>query len=41
MLNLDTPPPEAALQEVRGHEKISSLTVVKLPPAGQMPPWLG
>ena len=41
ILNLDTPPPEAALAEVRGHPQISSLNVVKLPPAGEVPPWLG
>ncbi len=41
VLNLDSPPPEEALREVRAHPQISSLTVVKLPPAGQMPPWFG
>jgi D-3-phosphoglycerate dehydrogenase len=41
VLNLDSPPPEEALREVRTHPKISTLTVVKLPPAGQMPPWFG
>jgi D-3-phosphoglycerate dehydrogenase / 2-oxoglutarate reductase len=41
VLNLDNPPPEAALAEVRGHPKISSVCVVKLPPAGQMPAWFG
>ena len=41
VLNLDSPPPEDALKEVRGHEKIYSLNVVKLPPAGQMPVWFG
>ena len=41
VLNLDSPPPEAALAEVRGHPKISSVSVVKLPPAGQMPAWFG
>lgn len=41
VLNLDSPPPEEALREVRAHEKISSLTVVKLPPAGVTPAWLG
>ncbi|MBM3993647.1 MAG: phosphoglycerate dehydrogenase [Planctomycetes bacterium] len=41
VLNLDSPPPEPALQEVRAHEKITSLSVVKLPPAGAMPPWFG
>jgi D-3-phosphoglycerate dehydrogenase len=41
VLNLDNEPPEAALQEVRAHAQISSLSVVKLPPAGQMPAWFG
>jgi D-3-phosphoglycerate dehydrogenase len=41
VLNLDSQPPEEALQEVRTHKQISSLTVVKLPAAGQMPPWFG
>lgn len=41
VLNLDSQPPEAALEEVRAHPKITSLSVVKLPPAGEMPPWFG
>jgi D-3-phosphoglycerate dehydrogenase len=41
VLNLDSPPPQEALDEVRAHEKISSLSVVQLPPPGQMPAWLG
>jgi D-3-phosphoglycerate dehydrogenase len=41
VLNLDNPPPEEALREVRSHPQISSLSVVKLPPVGQMPPWFG
>ncbi|MBI2804548.1 MAG: phosphoglycerate dehydrogenase [Planctomycetes bacterium] len=41
VLNLDNDPPEAALQEVRAHPKITSLSVVKLPPAGEMPVWFG
>jgi D-3-phosphoglycerate dehydrogenase / 2-oxoglutarate reductase len=41
VLNLDSQPPEEALKEVRAHPKISSLSVVKLPPAGQMPVWFG
>ncbi len=41
VLNLDTPPSEDALKEVRAHPQISSLSIVKLPPAGQMPPWFG
>ena len=41
ILNLDSPPPEAALAEVRAHARISSLMVVTLPPAGELPTWLG
>jgi D-3-phosphoglycerate dehydrogenase len=41
VLNLDSPPAEEALKEVRAHPQISSLSVVKLPPAGQTPPWFG
>jgi D-3-phosphoglycerate dehydrogenase len=41
ILNLDNPPPEAALTAVKGHPHIQSLTVVKLPPAGVLPAWLG
>jgi D-3-phosphoglycerate dehydrogenase len=41
VLNLDSLPPEEALREVRQHPQISSMNVVKLPPAGQMPPWFG
>ena len=41
ILNLDNEPPIAALDEVRNHDLISSLCVVKLPPAGEMPVWFG
>jgi D-3-phosphoglycerate dehydrogenase len=41
ILNLDSPPPEAAVAEVKAHPRISSVTVVALPPAGELPPWLG
>src|SRR5205085_5855725 len=41
VLNLDSQPPDEAIREVRSHRQISSLSVVKLPPAGQMPPWFG
>lgn len=41
VLNLDGTPPEEALKEVRAHPQISSLCVVKLPPAGAMPAWFG
>jgi D-3-phosphoglycerate dehydrogenase / 2-oxoglutarate reductase len=41
VLNLDNLPPDEAIREVRGHPQISSLSVVKLPPAGAMPAWFG
>lgn len=41
ILNLDSPPPEAAVAEVKAHPQISGVTVVSLPPAGQAPGWLG
>jgi D-3-phosphoglycerate dehydrogenase len=41
VLNLDSPPPEDAIKEVRTHPQISSVSVVKLPPPGQVPPWFG
>lgn len=41
VLNLDTPPPEDALREVRQHPQISSVHLVRLPSAGEMPPWFG
>jgi D-3-phosphoglycerate dehydrogenase len=41
VLNLDNLPPEEAIAEVKKHSQISSLSVVKLPPEGQMPVWFG
>jgi D-3-phosphoglycerate dehydrogenase len=41
VLNLDSLPPEEAIKEVKAHPQISSISVVKLPPPGQMPPWFG
>jgi D-3-phosphoglycerate dehydrogenase len=41
VLTLDSQPPEEAIKEVRAHPQISSVSVVKLPPAGQMPAWFG
>ncbi len=40
VLNLDQVPPQAALDEVRTHPAINSASVIKLPPAGERPPWL-
>jgi D-3-phosphoglycerate dehydrogenase / 2-oxoglutarate reductase len=40
VLNLDSPPPAAALDAVRSLPAITSATVVQLPPAGELPAWL-
>ncbi len=40
VLNLDVRPPQAALDEVRAHPAIQRAVVIKLPPAGERPPWL-
>lgn len=40
VLNLDSWPSPEALAEVAVHPAIHSVSVVKLPPAGEMPPWL-
>ena len=40
VLNLDNPPPEEALDEVRQHPAITSATVIRLPAAGELPSWL-
>ncbi|MEX0586000.1 MAG: phosphoglycerate dehydrogenase [Pirellulales bacterium] len=40
VLNLDGAPAPVALEEVRRHKDIESVTVIELPPAGQVPPWL-
>src|SRR5207244_7686686 len=41
VLNLDSLPPEEAIQEVRAHPQISGISLVKLPAAGEMPAWFG
>jgi D-3-phosphoglycerate dehydrogenase len=41
VLQLDSPPPEAALAEVRAHPQIRNVTVAVLPPVGELPAWLG
>ncbi len=40
VLNLDSVPPDEAVSAVRGHPSVSSVTVVKLPPPGELPSWL-
>jgi D-3-phosphoglycerate dehydrogenase / 2-oxoglutarate reductase len=41
VLNLDSPPTEDSLKQVRAHPEISSICVVRLPKAGELPAWLG
>jgi len=41
VLNLDQDPPQAVLKTIADHPKIKSVTIVKLPPAGEMPVWFG
>jgi D-3-phosphoglycerate dehydrogenase / 2-oxoglutarate reductase len=40
VLNLDSIPSEDATNAVRSHPKISLIQVVKLPPAGELAPWM-
>jgi D-3-phosphoglycerate dehydrogenase len=40
VLNLDSVPPEAAVEEVRQVAELTSVRVIELPPAGKMPHWL-
>ena len=41
VVNLDAIPPEAALEEVKAHPDILSVSLIKLPKPGEVPPWLG
>jgi D-3-phosphoglycerate dehydrogenase / 2-oxoglutarate reductase len=40
VVNLDSVPPPQALETVRQHPQILSLSVIKLPSMGEQPPWL-
>ena len=40
VLNLDSQPPKPAIDEVLAHPHIERVSVVQLPPAGELPPWL-
>lgn len=40
VLNLDAMPPEAAVKAILDHPKITSVSLVKLPPVGVRPAWL-
>ncbi len=41
VVNLDSIPPEEALDEVRRHPDILSVSLITLPEVGATPPWLG
>jgi D-3-phosphoglycerate dehydrogenase len=41
VVNLDSIPSDEALEEVRRHKDILSISLIKLPKAGAVPPWLG
>jgi D-3-phosphoglycerate dehydrogenase len=40
MMNLDSLPPQAALDEALKVKGIKSIKIIPLPPANQLPPWL-
>jgi D-3-phosphoglycerate dehydrogenase len=40
VVNLDSVPPAEALDAVRGHKDILSVSLIRLPEAGATPPWL-
>jgi D-3-phosphoglycerate dehydrogenase len=41
ILALDSAPPAEALAEVSAMDDVSQAWIVKLPPAGELPPWMG
>jgi D-3-phosphoglycerate dehydrogenase len=41
VVNLDSIPPDEALKEVEAHPDLLSVSLIKLPKAGAVPPWLG
>jgi D-3-phosphoglycerate dehydrogenase len=40
VLNLDAVPPAEAIADVLAHPDIESVSVIKLPPQGEIPPWM-
>jgi D-3-phosphoglycerate dehydrogenase len=40
VLNLDSRPPQAALEELMAIEAVEKVQLIELPPAGVLPPWL-
>jgi D-3-phosphoglycerate dehydrogenase len=41
VVNLDSVPPQDALDAVAGHPEIRSMSLIQLPAVGAVPPWLG
>ena len=41
VVNLDNVPGEDALEAVRQHKDVLSISLIKLPASGQLPGWLG
>ena len=41
VINLDTRPSDAVLEEIRQHPNVTGVEIVQLPPAGAPLPWLG
>jgi D-3-phosphoglycerate dehydrogenase / 2-oxoglutarate reductase len=41
VVNLDSYPPKEAIAEIESHKEILSLSVIRLPALGEVPPWLG
>jgi D-3-phosphoglycerate dehydrogenase len=41
VLQTDEIPAAAAIEEVLQHKNIQSIRIIRLPPAGQLPPWMG
>jgi D-3-phosphoglycerate dehydrogenase len=41
VLSLDAKPPAEALAEILAMPHVPRAWIAKLPPAGQLPPWLG
>lgn len=40
VLYLDSPPPQAAIDEVAAHPHVQRVKIIQLPSAGQLPPWM-
>ncbi len=40
VVKLDSIPPDSALEEVRAHPEVLSVSLIKLPKPGELPPWL-